>query len=97
VKCVGKFLNNYSAAYLFFVYKMNKLIKIVGTGLVAAFITLLALLLSGLGTSGYATSEGTWVSLTTVQLGVTEFGVLMILVVFLAVTITGYLFNLIEK
>jgi hypothetical protein len=76
---------------------MNKLFKIIGTGIVAALITLFALLLSGLGTTGYATSEGNWVNLTTVQLGVTEFGILMILAVFFTVTITGYLFNAPEK
>ena len=76
---------------------MNKLVKVVGIGAVAAVVTLLVLLLSGLGTTGYANSEGVWVNMTTVQLGVNEFGVLIIVAIFLAVTITGYLFNVMEK
>jgi formate hydrogenlyase subunit 3/multisubunit Na+/H+ antiporter MnhD subunit len=76
---------------------MNNLIKIVGTGAVAAVVTLFVLLLSGLGTTGLADSEGNWVSLTTVQLGVNEFGFLMIIAVFVGVVVAGYAFNAIDK
>ncbi len=49
---------------------MNKSIKIVGIGEVAAVVTFFALLLAGLGTTALADSEGNWVSMTTVKLGV---------------------------
>ncbi len=76
---------------------MNKLVKVVSVGAVAAIVTLFVLLLSGLGITGYANSEGVWVTMTTVQLGVNEFGVLMVLAVFLVVTITGYVFHAMDK
>jgi hypothetical protein len=40
---------------------------------------------------------GNWVSMTTVQMGVNEFGLLMILAVFVSVIVTRYVFNAIDK
>jgi hypothetical protein len=76
---------------------MNKVLKIIGTGAVAAVVAFFVLLLSGLGTTGLADVEGNWVSLTTVQLGTNEFGVLMILAVFVSVVAAGFAFNAIDK
>ncbi len=76
---------------------MNNLIKVIITGVVSAVVAFLVLILSGLGTYGYADANGIWVSMTTVNLEVTQFGVIMILTVFLAATITGYALNSIEK
>ena len=76
---------------------MNNLLKVVSTGIVGAIVAFLAIILSGLGTTVYANSEGTWVTLNTLQIGGTEFIVLMVLAVFLAVTITGYLLNAANK
>jgi hypothetical protein len=76
---------------------MNKVLKIIGTGAVAAVVAFFVLLLSGLGTTGLADAEGNWVSLTTVQLGTNEFGVLMILAVFVSVVAAGFAFNAIDK
>jgi hypothetical protein len=76
---------------------MNNLIKVIITGAVSAVVAFLVLILSGLGTYGYADANGIWVSMTTVNLVVTQFGVIMILTVFLAATITGYALNSIEK
>jgi len=76
---------------------MNKLVKTLATGAIAAVVAFFALILSGLGTTGYADSEGIWVTMTTVKLGVNEFGFLMIFAIFLAVTITGYALNTVEK
>ncbi len=76
---------------------MNKLIKIVGTGAIAAIATFFALLLSGLGTTGFTNSDGTWVSKTTVNLGVNEFGLLMIFVVLVTVIVVGYVFEAVDK
>jgi hypothetical protein len=75
---------------------MNKVLKIIGTGAVAAVVAFFVLLLSGLGTTGLADVEGNWVSLTTVQLGTNEFGVLMILAVFVSVVAAGFAFNAID-
>ncbi|MCW4009925.1 MAG: hypothetical protein NWF05_04825 [Candidatus Bathyarchaeota archaeon] len=76
---------------------MNNLLKVIITGAVAAVVTFFALILSGLGTTGLANSEGNWVSLTTVNLGVNEFGFLMVFAVFAAVAITGYALNALDK
>jgi hypothetical protein len=76
---------------------MNKSIKIICTGAVAAVVTLFALLLSGLGTTGLSDSEGNWVSMTTVQLGVNEFGLLMVLAVLVSVVAAGFVFDAMDK
>ncbi len=76
---------------------MNKSIKIVSTGVVAAVVTFFALLLSGLGTTGLADSEGNWVSMTTVKMGVNEFGLLMVFVVFVSCVAAGLVFNAVDK
>jgi hypothetical protein len=76
---------------------MNKSITIVSTGVVAGVVTFFALLLSGLGTTGLTDSEGNWVSMTTVKLGVNEFGLLMVLVVFVSVVAAGLVFNAANK
>lgn len=76
---------------------MNKTFKTVSTGIITAVATFFALLLAGLGTTGLADSEGNWVSMTTVNLGVTEFGLLMILVVLVTVTITSYALNFVAE
>ncbi|MCW4017915.1 MAG: hypothetical protein NWF00_04445 [Candidatus Bathyarchaeota archaeon] len=76
---------------------MNTLIKAVGTGVVAAVATFFALVLSGLGTTGLADSQGNWVSLTTVNLGVNEFGLLMVLVVLVTVVAASYVFAVADK
>jgi uncharacterized membrane protein len=76
---------------------MNKLTKAVVTGVVAAVVTFLALLASGLGTTGVLNSDGRWVSMTTVNLGVNEFGILMILVVLITVVVTSYAFSAADK
>ncbi len=76
---------------------MNKSIKIIGIGVVAAVVTFLTLLVSGLGTTGLGDSEGNWVSMTTVKLGVNEFGLLMVLVVFISVVAAGLAFNAVDK
>jgi hypothetical protein len=76
---------------------MNKALKIICTGAVAAVVAFFVLLLSGLGTTGLADAEGNWVSLTTVQLGTNEFGVLMILAVFVSVVAAGFAFNAMDK
>jgi len=76
---------------------MNTLVKALSIGAIAAVATFFALILSGLGTTGLTNSEGNWVSLTTVNLGVNEFGVLMILVVFAVVAVAGYALNAVEK
>ncbi len=54
-------------------------------------------LLSGLETIGLSDVAGNWVSMTTVQMGVNEFGLLMILAVFVSVIVTRYVFNAIDK
>jgi len=77
--------------------KMNKIIKIMGTGLVTAVVSFIAILLSGLGTSSLQVYDGSWVSLNTIQLGGTEFILVMVLAVFLTATIVGYLFNALDK
>ena len=58
-------------------------------GVITAFL----LILSGLGTSSLLTSEGTYVTLTTVQLDVNVFASLMILGVSLTVIIVSYIFE----
>lgn len=72
--------------------KTNKLIRAVNTGVIAAVATFVTLLLAGLGTTGLRNYEGDWVSLTTVKLDVTEFGLLMIFVVMITVIVTSYAF-----
>lgn len=76
---------------------MHKSIKVVGTGVVTAIAAFLVLLLSGLGTIGYANSEGNWVSITTVNLGVNEFGLLLIFVVLVTAIVVGYAFEAADK
>lgn len=76
---------------------MNKPVKIVGIGIIAALVVLFALLLSGLGTTGMTDSEGNWVSMTTVKLGVNEFGFLMISAVLVSVIVAGFAFNALDK
>jgi len=79
------------------VNKINDLIKVIITGALSAVVAFLVLILSGLGTYGYADANDVWVSMTTVNLEVTQFGVIMILIVFLAAAITGYALNSLEK
>jgi len=76
---------------------MNKTIKPIGVGVVAAVATFLALLFSGLGTTSITNSEGNVVTMTTVKLGVNEFGLLMILVIFISVVAAGLAFNAVDK
>lgn len=76
---------------------MNKSIKIIGTGVVAAIAAFLALLLSGLGTTGMTDLAGNWISVTTVKLGANEFGLLVILIVLVATVVTGFAFNTLDK
>jgi hypothetical protein len=76
---------------------MNKYIKTIGVGVVGAVTAFFALILSGLGTTGFADPAGNWVSLTTVKLGVNEFGLLMVLVVFVSVVAAGLAFNAVDK
>lgn len=73
--------------------KTTKIIRAVNTGVIAALATFAALLLTGLGTTGLRNYEGDWVSLTTVKLDVTEFGLLMIFVVLITVIVTSYAFS----
>jgi hypothetical protein len=76
---------------------MNKSIKIFATATIAALATFLTLLLAGLGTTGLTDLQGNWVSMTTVNLGVNEFGLLMIIVVLLSVVLAGFALNTLEK
>ena len=76
---------------------MNNSIKVVCTGIVAAIVTFFTLLLSGLGTRTITDFEGNMVTMTYVELGVNEFGFLMILVVFLTVVVAGLAFNAVGK
>ncbi len=69
---------------------MKNLIKALSTGAIAAVVTFFVLIFSGLGTTGLMDAEGKFVSMTTVNLGVNEFGLLMILVVMMTVVITSY-------
>lgn len=76
---------------------MNKSIKIFATATIAALATFLTLLLAGLGTTGLTDLQGNWVSMTTVNLGVNEFGLLMIIVVLLSVVLAGFALNTLDK
>jgi hypothetical protein len=76
---------------------MNDTTKIIGTGIVATVVTFLALIFSGLGTTGIADAEGNWITMTTIKRGTTEFGVFMAATVFVSVVAAGYIFNAIDK
>lgn len=76
---------------------MNKSIKIFAIAIIAALSTFLTLLLAGLGTAGITDLQGNWVSMTTVNLGVNEFGLLMIIVVLLSVVLSGFALNAVDK
>jgi len=72
---------------------MNKWVRIISFGIILGVITGVLLILSGLGTSSVLTSEGTYVTWTTVSLDVNIFSLLLIAGISLAAIIVGYLFE----
>ncbi len=76
---------------------MNKNIKVLGMAIVAAVAAFIVLLLSGLGTTSLADINNNIQTFTTVNLGVNEFGILMIAVVLVSVLISGLALNAIDK
>jgi len=76
---------------------MNKNIKVLGIAIVAAVAAFIVLLLSGLGTTSLADINGDIQTFTTVNLGVNEFGILMIVGVLVSVLISGLALNTIDK
>lgn len=76
---------------------MNKNIKVLGIAIVAAVAAFIVLLLSGLGKTSLVDINGDIQTFTTVNLGVNEFGILMIVVVLVSVLISGLALNTIDK
>jgi len=72
---------------------MNKWVRIISIGIISGVVTGFLLILAGFGTSSVITSEGTYVTFTTVKLDVNIFALLMIVGVSLTVIIVSLIFE----